>query len=81
MKKALVVFNMDYVHLGKDTFLFPYYLCKKYNYSLDFVTVATKNNENLPTHHRGANIIRINNSNKKNTESVLTKYIITCEGI
>lgn len=77
MKKALVVFNMDYVHLGKDTFLFPYYLCKKYNYSLDFVTVATKNNENLPTQHRGANIIRINNSNKKNTESVLTKYIIT----
>jgi len=75
MKKTLVAFNMDYVHLGKDVFLFPYYICKKYNYSLDFVTVATDNNADLPQKHRGANIIRIENPHNKSEENVLTDFI------
>lgn len=75
MKRALVAFNMEYVHLGKDVFLFPYYICRKYNYALDFVTVDSEKNKDLPNTHRGANIIKIENPQNKNADSLLTDFI------
>ena len=75
MKKALVAFNMEYVHLGKDVFLFPYYICRKYNYALDFVTVDSEKNKDLPNTHRGANIIKIENPLNKKADSLLTDFI------
>lgn len=45
------------VHLGKDVFLVPYYLGKKYNLSVDIVYPMSNTNKNLPKDIRGVKLI------------------------
>lgn len=75
MKKALLAFNLEPSHLGKDVFLFPYYICKRYNYSLDIATCSLPTNRDLPLQYRGTNIIRIEGSEEKDVEAKLSRFI------
>lgn len=45
------------VHLGKDVFLVPYYLGKKYNFSVHIVYPISNTNKNLPKEIRGVKLI------------------------
>jgi glycosyltransferase involved in cell wall biosynthesis len=53
-KLALLFSNFEHVHLGKDVFLTPYYLAKRFGYDLTVVIPDTAPNRALGDTHRGA---------------------------
>lgn len=54
MKNLTLIFkDVEQVHLGKDVFLFPYYLGKKYNMEVHIVYPQTATNGNLKSLYRG----------------------------
>ncbi len=59
MKKLALLFsNFEYVHLGKDVFLTPYYLAKRFGFDLTVVIPNTAANRALGDTHRGARLHR-----------------------
>lgn len=60
MKKkciALIFPVFEEMHFGKDVFLVPYYLGKKYNIESNIVYPKTEKNKELPKSYRGVNLI------------------------
>ena len=49
--------NVEYVHLGKDVFLVPYYLGKELGCHVRIIYPMTFTNKNLPRFYRGAELI------------------------
>jgi len=72
-KNITLIFSNDFdnVHLGKDVFLVPYYLGKRFDMDVNIVYTATKANKNLPSEIRNVKLIPKRNIFFKSSSELL----------
>ena len=77
-KKIVLLFNdLEEVHLGKDVFLVPYYIGKKFNCSVEIAYPPSSTNGSLPDEHRGCKLTRLGrNLNGKYDLRAFSLYVI-----
>ena len=78
MKNLTLIMSIEEigaVHLGKDVFLFPYYLSKELGYSFNMILTKCAFNEGMPSDYRGTKIIRLDKKdNLRHYKEYLKSY-------
>lgn len=87
MKKFVLYFNhFETEHLGKDVFLVPYYIGKRYGYDVTIIYPESRTNINMPNIYRGVKLQKVKcYGNKDNFShrdlSLLLHFIFHLKGI
>lgn len=59
---TLIIGGIEQVHLGKDVFLFPYYLGKRLGMDVHIAYLRTSDNVNMPTEYRNVKLHPVSNA-------------------